>query len=298
MLQKLCVTTFRSALLGLALTAASSAFAQSLDWRSLWDFSNPALSQQRFEAALPTASAEDALILQMQIARSIGIRKDFEGSRAKLRTIEALAWQATPRVQVHFALEWGRSFASAVHDLKTLPESDKQTAKAAFEKAKSLAKQHQLDALAIDAIHMFAFTDDSPQVNEAVAREALAVSLTSQQLDAQRWQASIRHNLGYALQRQTRYSQALAEFEQSEALRKAANNANGVHIARWMQARVLRLMGWIDDALAMQEGLHAAKLAKGETDRNVLEELGLLYEANGNADAAAKARAILAAPKP
>ncbi len=298
MLSEACSKAFCSVISSFSLLAMSPAVAQDLDWRSLWDFGNPAVSQQRFEAALPTASAEDALVLHTQIARSFGLRKDFDAARAKLRSIEALVQQSTPRVQVHFALEWGRTFASGTHELKALAEADKAQARSAFEKAKTLAKTHQLDALAIDAIHMFAFVDDSPEANETVAREALTVSAESQQPDAQRWQASIRHNLGYALQRQARYAEALAEFEKSEGLRKAANNAEGIHVARWMQARVLRLMGRNSQALAMQEALLTDKQTKGETDRYVLEELVLLYEASGNAEAAGQIKALLSAAKP
>ena len=40
----------------------------AIDFSPLWDFGDPALSEQRFRAALVAASADDALVLQTQIA--------------------------------------------------------------------------------------------------------------------------------------------------------------------------------------------------------------------------------------
>jgi hypothetical protein len=54
----------------------------------LWDYSKPAVSEQRFRAALAGASADDALILQTQIARTFGLRKDFAKAREVLATVE------------------------------------------------------------------------------------------------------------------------------------------------------------------------------------------------------------------
>jgi hypothetical protein len=248
-----------------------------LNLREMWNFSDPVSSQVRFEAALAGASADDALILRTQIARAMGLRKDIAGARELLRSIEPQAAAASPRVQAHHALEWGRTFASAVHDLKTLSDADKREASQAFERAQRIAQQHLLDALAIDAIHMFAFVDESPTAAEAIARKALVISLNSAQPDAQRWQASIRHNLGYALQQQARYTEALVEFATSQALRAKANNADGVRVAQWMQARVLRLMGRSAEALAMQEALLIETQALGKPDPYAVDELILLY---------------------
>jgi hypothetical protein len=42
----------------------------AIDLEGLWDFNNPALSEQRFQAALASANPDDSLILQTQIART------------------------------------------------------------------------------------------------------------------------------------------------------------------------------------------------------------------------------------
>jgi len=42
-----------------------------IDISKLWDFSDPELSEERFRSTLETASPDDALILQTQIARTL-----------------------------------------------------------------------------------------------------------------------------------------------------------------------------------------------------------------------------------
>ena len=64
----------RLVLLGvLALPVAATA---TVDLAALWDFGNPALSEQRFREALAAAERDgrrdDALILQTQVARTLG----------------------------------------------------------------------------------------------------------------------------------------------------------------------------------------------------------------------------------
>lgn len=60
----------------------------AIDLEALWDFSRPELSQQRFQAALETATGDEALILQTQIARTHGLRKDFSKAREILNSVE------------------------------------------------------------------------------------------------------------------------------------------------------------------------------------------------------------------
>ena len=54
----------------------------ALDISALWDFNSPELSEQRFLAALSSASSDEALILKTQVARSHGLRGDFAAGAA------------------------------------------------------------------------------------------------------------------------------------------------------------------------------------------------------------------------
>jgi len=95
--------------------ASACARVGALDLAPLWNFSDPAASEQRFRAALATASGDDALILQTQIARTYGLRGDFETARRILHEIEPRLATAGAEARVRHALEIGRTYASAAH---------------------------------------------------------------------------------------------------------------------------------------------------------------------------------------
>jgi len=60
---------FRRLLLAVSF-AATAWTAMAIDLNPLWNFDDPGQSEQRFRAALATATGDDAIILQTQIARS------------------------------------------------------------------------------------------------------------------------------------------------------------------------------------------------------------------------------------
>ena len=272
-----------------------------LDLPALWEFNNPALSEQRFKAKLAGASGDDVLILQTQIARSHGLRRDFEAARKLLADVQPQLAGASAEARVRHALEWGRAHASGRHPPGFVDEAAKAEARRSWQQALQLARQAQLDDLAIDAIHMFAFIDTTPAQQQQWAEEALAVVLSSTQAAAQRWQASVRNNLGYALQLQGRHVEALTQFQQALALRRTAGNAHNTLVAGYMVAHSLRLQGRGEEALVMQQQLLRDSEALGAADPYVLDELALLHRARGDAaqaDAAAERAARVRAGKP
>lgn len=270
--------------LALGLLATS---AQAIDLDALWDFRNPALSEQRFRAALAGASSDEALILQTQIARTHGLRREFEKAREVLAAIEPQLTGAGAEARCRHALELGRSLASATHrPEQRTPQSD-AAARAAFERALAIASGARLDALAIDAIHMFAFIDTAPERQRHWAQEALAVSLASDQPAARRWEASIRNNLGVALNGLKRHEEALSEFQQALVLRERQGaNPHSIRVAHWMVAHTLRLLGRGDEALAIQQRLERENESAGTPDRYVFEELEALHRARGDTERA------------
>ena len=120
----------------------------------LWDYSNPEASEQRFRAALPTASADDAVILQTQIARTFGLRKDFSRVQQILAEIEPQLANASIEAQTHYYLELGRTYSSATHPPESQTAETKELARAAYMRAVNIARNGHLDGLAIDALHM------------------------------------------------------------------------------------------------------------------------------------------------
>jgi tetratricopeptide (TPR) repeat protein len=280
----------------------STPTASALDLQALWNFRDPALSEQRFRDALATASSDDALILQTQIARTHTLRREFDKARELLATVQPALASASAEARVRHALEWGRCFASGTHRKEELTDEASAQARQAWQRALALARSAALDALAIDAIHMFAFIDTAPARQQHWAEQALAVVLASKQPAAQRWEASVRNNLGYALQLQGRHADAGAQYSQALALRRQAGNAHNTLVAGYMVARSLRLQGRDDEALPMQQQLLRDSEALGAADPYVLDELELLYRARGDAaqaDAAAeRARRVRATAEP
>jgi tetratricopeptide (TPR) repeat protein len=283
-----------------ALTASPLVARAAVDLAALWDFSNPALSEQRFRAALATAQGDDLLILQTQIARTHGLRRDLAQSRALLQSIEPQLAQAGTEARARHALEWGRAHISAVTRPAERSPELLATARTAYTRALELARQGQLDALAIDAVHMMAFVDEAPAEQLRWNEQALQMVLASTQPAGRAWEASIRNNLALSLHRLGRHADSLPHYERALALREASGSPRSVYVARWLVAQALRLTGRLDEALALQTRLEGQMHIVGDPDPFVLEELEQIHRARGDealartyADRLARAR-----PKP
>lgn len=262
--------------------AAHSASAATLDVRALWDFDRPDVSEQRFRDRLATATSDEALILQTQIARTYGLRNRLDDSRALLQSLRPQLDGASAEARVRWYLEWGRTWASAVHDREKLPDVDRETARSAFSTAADLARAAGLDALAVDALHMLPFTTADRRQDLAWNQEALAMALSSPQSDARRWEASLRNNLGITLNELGRHDEALVMLQQAlAALQQQGAPVGRQRIGHWMVANTLRRLGRIDEALAIQQRLEVENAADGTPDAYVFEELALLHRARG-----------------
>jgi tetratricopeptide (TPR) repeat protein len=278
--------TLRSFALACAV-AGSCAGVRAIDLVPLWNFGDPAASEQRFKAALSNASGDDALILQTQIARTHGMRNDFETARRILREIEPRIATAGAEARIRHALETGRTYASAAHAPQAQTDDAKERARTSFLAAYEAAKVAHQDGLAVDALHMMAFVDTAPIDQLKWGQQALALAERSSQPAARAWEASLRNNVGHALHQLGRYEDALVEFRRAIVLREKGSNAEALGAARWMEAWTLRALGRVDDALAIQHRLEADGAATGASNRYVFEELELLYRAKGDTERAA-----------
>ena len=261
--------------------------AMAIDLTPLWDFSQPDVSEQRFRAALKTASVDDALVLQTQIARSYGLRKDFAAARDTLKAIEPQMATAGTEARTRYALELGRTYASATHPADAQTTESRELARTAYRSALDLAKEARLDSLAIDAIHMLAFVDTSPADQLKWGLEALSVVTRSTQAAAKQWEAPVRHNVGYALHQLGRYDEALAQFRQAVVLREQGGDAQALRVAHWMVAWTLRSLKRNEEALDIQLRLEREADDAGQPDPYVFEELELLYRDRNDAAKAA-----------
>lgn len=262
------------------LTTASAVMA--IDLAPLWEFDKPDLSEQRLRAALESATGDDALVLQTQIARTYGLRKDFSKARDILKSIAKDVQTAGSEARIRHALELGRTYASATHPAELQTVESKKLARASYESALAMAKAAHLDGLAIDTIHMLAFVDTAPTDQLKWGQEALAVAEASSQPEAKKWEASIRNNIGYAFHQLGQFDEALVQFKQALVLLDRGTNAESIRVANWMVAWTLRALGRMDEALEIQLRLERECDAAKKPDRYVYEELEILYRARGD----------------
>lgn len=248
-----------------------------LDLSFLWDFSKPELSESRFRVALASASADEGLILQTQIARTYGLRRDFTQARKILAGIEARIHDASAEARVRYFLEIGRTYASATHPPEAQTPENRELARGAYMRAFELAKEALLDDLAIDALHMLTFVDTAPDDQVEWNRKALAFMETSSQPNAKKWAGSLHNNLGYALHLLHRFGEALVEFKLALAAHEQGGNPHQIRIAHWMIAWTLRSLGRLNEAIEIQLQLEKECDEAGEPDPYVFEELELLY---------------------
>jgi tetratricopeptide (TPR) repeat protein len=264
---------------------------------NLWDYSNPELSEQRFLSALSTASGDDALILQTQVARTYGIRGNFSKAQQILAEIEPQIQNAGDEAKVRYYLELGRTCSSATHPPESQTAEAKERARSAYMHALKLAQDGKLDYLAIDALHMMTFVDTAPEDQLEWNGKAVALMQTSDQPEARKWEGSLYNNIGYALHLQGRYAEALNEFKLALASREREGKPETIRIAHWMIAWTLRAMGRLDEAVEIQLRLEKEWDEAGEPDPYVFEELELLYrDLNNNEKAdfyAARRKALM-----
>jgi tetratricopeptide (TPR) repeat protein len=248
----------------------------------LWDFNKPEISEERFRSTLSTASADDVLILQTQIARTYGLRRNFPQAQEILADIEPQIQNASNEAKVRYYLELGRSHSSATHPPESQTAEVKELARSAYMRAFELAQNGKLDGLAIDALHMMVFVDTAPEEQVGWNRKAITLMQSSSQPDAKKWAGSLHNNTGYALHLLGRYEEALAEFKLALAAHEQGGNPQKIRIAHWMIAWTLRSLGQLDEAIEIQLRLEKEWDEAGEPDPYVFEELALLYEAAGD----------------
>ena len=254
----------------------------ALNINALWDYSNPDVSEQRFITALDGASEDEKLLLQTQIARTYGIRRNFSKAREVLSSVEPKLQRASPELQVRYFLELGRTYASTMHPQDTQTPENLDAARSNFLRAHELAVHARLDFLAIDALHMMPSVDSEPGRQLEWNEKAVAYMERSDQADAKGWEGSLRNNVGYAKHLKGEYEAALAEFRLSRAAHERTGRVRNVRIADWMIAWTYRAQKKYAQALALQLELERAWEAAGEPDPYVFEELEHLYRALGD----------------
>lgn len=248
--------------------AKDNPFGKLVDFRTLWDFSDPAGSEAKFRDLLP--QAESAVHpsylheLLTQIARAEGLQRKFSEAHDTLNRVESQLDDKPPVVRVRYLLERGRVFNSS---------GEPQQAKPLFLEAWEAAQQADEDGLAVDAAHMVAIAE---QGDEALRWNEVAIEFAERSASAaaKQWLGTLYNNVGWTYHDQGDFDQALDFFERALQWHQQHGNARTTRIAKWSVARVLRSLGQVEEALDRQQQLLDELKASDEVDGFVFEELG------------------------
>jgi tetratricopeptide (TPR) repeat protein len=239
-----------------------------LDFDSLWDYDDPAGTEQKFREVLPQAAAagDSSLHAELltQIARAQGLQRQFDAAHATLDTVEAQLDRLNERAKIRYLLERGRVFNSSKQRDKALP---------LFQGAWDGARVVGEDSYAVDAAHMIAIAE-KPENQLAWNLKALEAAEASNDIRARNWLGALYNNIGWTYHDAGQYVEALATFQKALAWRETQTNQRATQIAKWCVARALRSLGCIDEALKMQTALLAEITEAGVHDGYVNEEIG------------------------
>jgi tetratricopeptide (TPR) repeat protein len=238
----------------------------------LWDFNNPAETEQKFRELVPKAeSSGDAnyvLELQTQIARTQGLQRKFDDAHKTLDAVRAaldMLRDTSVRASLRYELERGRILNSSDRKSESIPH---------FERALELGTQMKDDVLAIDAAHMLGIAttgDVALEWNERAVRMAEASSNPR----AKGWLGALYNNIGWTYHDMGKYEVALNYFERDLKWYEERKLENQSRIARWSIAKMHRLLGDPKRAFDEQKGILAEIEAKDvDPDGYVFEELG------------------------
>jgi tetratricopeptide (TPR) repeat protein len=170
----------------------------------LWNFGDPALSEQRFRDALddPAYNTDEKAELATQLGRAIGLQGRYEEADALLDSIDG---EEEPTIGVRILLERGRVLNASGHAAMAVP---------LFEQAAELGDHLGEEFLAVDALHMLALADSAHA--ESWTRSALEYASTAHDPHTRRWMAGLHNNLGWQQHAAGRLTQALVEFQLAE----------------------------------------------------------------------------------
>lgn len=253
------------------------------DLRKVWDFGDPEASRGRFEKLLGrydgAAHAAFRLEVRTQIARALGLQRDFDGAHAILDEVERSLDGAPATVRVRYLLERGRVLNSSGAPEKARP---------LFLEAWDAGRAADAHGLAVDAAHMMAIVErgtGSLEWNEG----AIAYAEETSDPQAMDWLGSLYHNAGWSHHDLGNHGRALALWEKALAWQRERNpGTDRERIARYTVGRGLRSLERFAEALEMQRALLADIESKGLAhDGYVFEEIGECLLALGRGDEAA-----------
>lgn len=251
------------------------------DFDKLWDYSNPAATEQKFRALLPEAARVGdisyQLQLQTQIARCLGLQDRFAECHTLLDVVEQSLPADAHAARVRYLLERGRAFRSS---------SQPNAARPLFVEAWNQATANHLMGYAADAAHMVALAEPDLNAQEEWNLKGLAIAETHEP----RWIATILNNLGETYRAGKKFGQALHCFERRAQWFRERQREPDIFTLKDI-AKMKRELGNVAEALAIIEPIARQLQSRGESDGYISAEYGQCLAALGRRD---EARPILA----
>jgi tetratricopeptide (TPR) repeat protein len=178
----------------------------------LWDFEDPAGSEQRFavEEASESHTDSERAELVTQRARALGLQRRFDDGHALL---DSLGDRSDAAVRTRVALEGGRLLNSAGRQSEAVPQ---------FEAAARTAATAGLLFLEIDALHMLAIADEARSGDWAA--QGIDRALAAPDDRTRRWLVSLYNNVGWRHFDGGRLNEALDNFQQAQEWAERVGN--------------------------------------------------------------------------
>jgi len=241
------------------------------DFNAMWDYSDPAGTEQKFRAILEdpehSSSIDYQLELNTQIARTLGLQQKFDEGHGLLDNVISLLTNKTTVPSIRYHLERGRLFNS---------DNKREKALEQFQLAFDLAENKGEDYYAIDAAHMIAYAlIEQPAEKLKWEEKALSIAEHSKIPKAAAWTGSINNNIGWSYFDMEDYDKAITSFEKSLVWEESKNNDGKARIAKWSIAKCKRMKGNVEgglsDFMALEKEIEAAG---ADPDGYVYEEIG------------------------
>lgn len=244
-------------------------------FEKLWDYSQPAATEQKFREALNAIDPhkESSVYLQLltQIARTYSLRGLFDEAHTLLNDVQQHLSTVEGVEHIRYKLERGRAFNSS---------GKKTEAQKEFTQAAALAEKLGEDFYLLDALHMLAITAPA---TEAVTLNEQALLKAENTTDerARGWLGALYNNLGWGYFDMGQYEKALSIFLRALQWREQKQQPYETFLAKWCVARTLRALNRLDEAIKIQLALMEEMIESSKPDGYVYEELGELYLLKG-----------------
>ena len=188
-----------------------------VDFDTLWNYSKPAETEERFREILGSdqsgVTLEYNACLLTQIARCQGLQMKFEAAILTLNEAEKLITDDMPLAKVRLLLERGRILNSSGKPAESAP---------LFLRAWEIAREAALDFHAVDAAHMLGIVLELNAALEWNERACEAVEQSENQR-AKNWLGALYNNIGWTYHSKGDYQTALSYFQKDEQWYSARN---------------------------------------------------------------------------